>query len=60
MKLNAILDDGKVIASNARDATQDLDQLRSEVDRNMHKIDTLLDDISRRWPFAKDREIRLP
>jgi len=60
VKLNAILDDGKVIASNARDATQDLDQLRSEVDRNMRKIDTLLDDISRKWPFAKEREIRLP
>ncbi len=60
VKLNAILDDGKAIASNARDATQDLDQLRSEVDRNMRKIDTLLDDISRKWPFAKEREIRLP
>jgi phospholipid/cholesterol/gamma-HCH transport system substrate-binding protein len=60
VKLNALLDDGKAIASNARDATQDLDQLRSEVDRNMRKIDTLLDDISRKWPFAKEREIRLP
>lgn len=59
-KVNAILDEGQVIAENARKASNDLDLLRSEIDSNLRKIDSLIEDISRKWPFAKDPQIKLP
>lgn len=59
-KMDAILADTKVITTNTKDATQDLIILRQEVDANLRKIDGLVNDINRKWPFARDTEIKLP
>ena len=59
-KMDAVLTDAQSVAANAKAATTDLDALRREVDANLRRIQYLLDEISRRWPFARDTELKLP
>ena len=50
----------KGVASNVRVATTDLSVLRGEVDASLRKIGSLVDEINRKWPFARDLEVKLP
>ena len=50
----------KHAASNVKDATTDLGALRSEVDGSIRKVNGLIDEINRKWPFARKTEIKLP
>jgi len=59
-KVDAVLRDVQAITANARDASTDLASLRAEVDANLRKLGRMIDEINRRWPFAKDAEIKLP
>ncbi len=59
-KIDAILVDAQAIAGNARAASTDLAALRSEVDANLRKVSRMIDEVNRRWPFAKSTEIKLP
>lgn len=59
-RVDAILADAQVIAGNARTASTDLVALRAEVDANLRKVSTMIDDINRRWPFASNPELKLP
>ena len=59
-KIDAILVDAQAIAGNARAASTDLATLRSEVDANLRKVSGMIDELNRRWPFAKPTEIKLP
>jgi len=59
-KIDAILVDAQAIAGNARAASTDLASLRSEVDANLRKVSRMIDEVNRRWPFAKSPEIKLP
>ena len=59
-KIDAILVDAQAIAGNARAASTDLAALRSEVDANLRKVSGMIDELNRRWPFAKPTEIKLP
>lgn len=59
-KIDAILVDAQAIAGNARAASTDLAALRSEVDANLRKVSRMIDEVNRRWPFAKPAEIKLP
>ena len=38
----------------------DLVSLRSEVERSLRKTTQLIEEINRKWPFARDTEIKLP
>ncbi|PKO89137.1 MAG: mammalian cell entry protein [Betaproteobacteria bacterium HGW-Betaproteobacteria-10] len=59
-KVDALLVDAQAIASNAKGASADLVSLRSEVERSLRKATQLIDEINRKWPFARDTEIKLP
>ncbi len=59
-KIDAILVDAQAIAGNARTATNDLATLRAEVDASLRKVSGMIDELNRRWPFAKPAEIKLP
>lgn len=59
-KVDAVLVEAQVVGANARSASTDLGQLRTEVEVNLRKISQLTDDITRRLPFARDMEIKLP
>ncbi|MDP1653258.1 MAG: mammalian cell entry protein [Rhodocyclaceae bacterium] len=59
-KADATLDEARAIAVNARVATDDLDALRNEVEASLRKISGLVEEVNRKWPFARDRELKLP
>ena len=59
-RIDAILVDAQAIAGNARAASNDLTALRSEVDASLRKVSRMIDEVNRRWPFAKSTEIKLP
>jgi phospholipid/cholesterol/gamma-HCH transport system substrate-binding protein len=59
-KVDAILSDAQAIAGNAKTATTDLGALRTEVETNLHKIEHMVDELNRKWPFAREVEIKLP
>ena len=59
-KVDAILRDAQVIITNAKGASADLAALRADVDANLRKIESLVNDINRKWPFARNTEIQLP
>ena len=59
-KVDAALVDAQAIAANTRSATTDLATLRSEVEQSLHKTTRLINEINRKWPFARDTEIKLP
>ncbi len=59
-KVDAVLLDAQAISGNVRSATDDLGALRGEVDANLRKIDSLINEVNRKWPFARDSEIKLP
>ena len=59
-KVDALLVDAQAIAANTKDASTDLLTLRREVEHSLRKTTQLIEEINRKWPFARDTEIRLP
>lgn len=59
-RVDAVLVDAQAIASNTREATVDLPALRAEVEASLRKVDSLVNEINRKWPFARETEIKLP
>ena len=62
-KVDAILVDAQAVAANAKDGTADLGALRAEVEASLRKVEGLVNDINRKWPFAKsaaEAQIKLP
>ena len=40
--------------------TTDLGALRAEVESNLRKVESLVNEINRKWPFARNTELQLP
>jgi phospholipid/cholesterol/gamma-HCH transport system substrate-binding protein len=59
-KVDAVLVEAKAIAVNTKEATTDLDLLRGEVESSLRKVDGLVNEINRKWPFKRETEIKLP
>jgi len=59
-KVDAVLAEAQAIGANTREATNDLGTLRAEVEANLRKVEGLVNDIQRKWPFARDTELKLP
>jgi phospholipid/cholesterol/gamma-HCH transport system substrate-binding protein len=59
-KVDAVLVEAQAVGANARVATQDLGSLRGEVDASLRKVNRLVDELNRKWPFATKSEIKLP
>ena len=59
-KVDALLVEAQGIAGNAREATVDLGSLRAEVEASLRKVEHLVNEVNRKWPFARDTEIKLP
>ncbi len=49
-----------VITGNVKDATTDMAALRVEIDDSVRKVNHLINEINKKWPFARDVEIRTP
>lgn len=60
-RMDAVLVEAQAVGANARAATEDLGALRGEVDASLRKVNRLVDQLNRKWPFAgKTEEIKLP
>jgi phospholipid/cholesterol/gamma-HCH transport system substrate-binding protein len=59
-KVDAVLAEAQAVGANARVATQDLGTLRGDVEASLRKVNRLVDEINRKWPFARNTEIKLP
>ena len=59
-KVDTVLQDAQAITANAKSATADLGVLRTDVETSLRKIDGLVNEINRKWPFARKTDIQLP
>lgn len=59
-RVDSVLKEAQGIAGNVNKATEDLSSLRGDVEANLRKIEDLINDLNRKWPFAKERKIELP
>lgn len=59
-KVDAVLVEAQAVGANVKDGTSDLNLLRGEVESSLRKVDGLINEINRKWPFARDTEVKLP
>ncbi|MEM8513859.1 phospholipid/cholesterol/gamma-HCH transport system substrate-binding protein [Massilia sp. MP_M2] len=60
-KVDAVLVEAQAVGANTREATEDLSALRGDVDASLRKVNRLVEEINRKWPFARTSpEIKLP
>ena len=59
-KVDAVLVEAQAVGANARLASADLGALRAEVEISLRKVAQLVDEVNRKWPFARDTELKLP
>ena len=60
-KVDAVLVEAQGIGANVRGATTDLGALRADVEANLRKVEGMINELNRKWPFAKDNnEVKLP
>ena len=59
-KVDAVLVEVQGVGANVRAATADLGPLRADVEANLRKIESLINEVNRKWPFVRDTEIKLP
>ncbi len=60
VQAQGVASEARGLVANVRNATTDLGILRTEVDASLRKINSMVDEINRKWPFPRDREIKLP
>ena len=58
-KADAVLAEAQAVATNAKVASADLGVLRAEVESSLRKVERLVNEINRKWPFASDAELKL-
>jgi phospholipid/cholesterol/gamma-HCH transport system substrate-binding protein len=58
--VDAVLLEAQGIGANVRGATSDLGSLRAEVEANLRKIEGMINELNRKWPFARETEVKLP
>lgn len=62
-RVDAVLVEAQAVGANARVATDDLAQMRAEVESSLGKVDRLINEVKRKWPFkpsARDAQVQLP
>ena len=60
VQAQGVASEARGVASNVRIATTDLNLLRAEVDTSLRRINNLVEEINRKWPFKRESEIKLP
>lgn len=59
-RLDAVLVEAQGIGANVRGATGDLGALRGQVEANLRKLEGMINELNRKWPLARDTEVKLP
>jgi len=58
--VDVVLAQAQVIGSNVEVASIDLGVLREQVEASLRKVEYLVNEINRKWPFSRDTELKLP
>jgi phospholipid/cholesterol/gamma-HCH transport system substrate-binding protein len=59
-KADAMMTNAVEISANVNESTQNLAQLRAEIDDAVRKANDLVNEINKKWPFKRDPEVKLP
>ena len=59
-RVDTVLVEAQGIGANVRGAAADLGTLRGEVDATLRKVEGMINELNRKWPFARDTEVKLP
>jgi len=59
-KADAMMTNAVEISANVNESTQNLAQLRAEIDDAVRKANDLVNEINKKWPFARNPEVKLP
>lgn len=59
-KVDAVLREAESTARNVNSASTDLGRLRADVEASLRRVDGLVNEINRKWPFQRDAEVKLP
>jgi phospholipid/cholesterol/gamma-HCH transport system substrate-binding protein len=59
-KADAIMANAVEISANVKEGTQDIAKLRAEIDDAVRKANALINEINKKWPFARNPEVKLP
>lgn len=59
-KVDTVLGEAEKIAVNARVASTDLGELRAQVELSLRRVEHLVNEVNRKFPFARDTELKLP
>lgn len=59
-KADALMTNAVKISADVEEGTQDIAALRSEIDDAVRKASALVNEINKKWPFARDPEVNLP
>ncbi|MHB1186392.1 MlaD family protein [Thiobacillus sp.] len=59
-KADALMTNAVAISADVKEGTQDIAALRAEIDDAVRKASALVNEINKKWPFARDPEVKLP
>ena len=59
-KADALMANAVEISADVKEGTQDIAALRAEIDDAVRKANALVNEINKKWPFARDPEVKLP
>ncbi len=59
-KADALMSNAVAISADVKEGTQDIAKLRAEIDDAVRKANALVNEINKKWPFARDPEVKLP
>ncbi len=59
-KADALMANAVEISADVKEGTQDIAKLRAEIDDAVRKTNALVNEINKKWPFARDPEVKLP
>jgi len=59
-KAEALMTNAVAISADVKEGTQDIGKLRAEIDDAVRKANALVNEINKKWPFARDPEVKLP
>jgi phospholipid/cholesterol/gamma-HCH transport system substrate-binding protein len=59
-KADAVMANAVEISADVKEGTQDIVKLRAEIDDAVRKANALINEINKKWPFARDPEVKLP
>jgi len=59
-KADALMANAVTISADVKASTQDIAALRAEIDEAVRRANAMVNEINRKWPFARDPEVKLP